>query len=528
MPDDEYRELLQLRETVKEQKILISQLEAKIENLSQAILHGRKNQFGPSSEKTPKEPEPEASIFNEAEVESGNKADEPTEQTVVRKRTPRQPGVREDMIKNLPREIVECVIEGRDSDCPKCGSETVVIGKNVVRTELEFIPAHVKVVDYVQYVRKCTDCGKSDDRPDDVIIKAPVPAPVMKKSLASPSSVAQVIYLKYMNGMPLYRQEHDWEQHGYALSRSTMANWVIRCSQDWLRPLYDLLKSELIKSDIINADETRIQCNKEPGKKASSESFMWLYRTGVHEKRQIVLFEYTRTRAGKHAKLFLDGFGGFLVSDAYAGYELVENITRCLCWSHCRRYYINAIPLDNAKELPGSKGAEGREYCNRLFEIERELQQLSPEERHTKRQELSRKVLDEFWSWVETTSQQPTTNEKLQEALTYSKNQKEYLGNFLLDGRIPCSNNHAENAIRPFAAHRRSWLFADTPKGAESSAIAYSIVETAKSNNLNVYEYLVHIFKNLPNMDFNKNPELLRDFLRWSEKIPERCRLKLD
>jgi hypothetical protein len=286
-----------------------------------------------------------------------------------------------------------------------------------------------------------------------------------------------------------------------------------------------MLKSELVKSKILNVDETRIQCNKEPGKKASSESFMWIYRTGAFEENQIVLFEYTRTRAGKHPKLFLEGFSGFLVSDAYAGYELVKNITRSLCWSHCRRYFINSIPLDNRKELQGSKCAEGREYCDRIFDIERELKYLSPEQRHSKHQELSRKVLDEFWSWVEITSKQPTTNEKLKEAFTYSKNQKEYLENYLLDGRIPCSNNHAENAIRPFAAHRRSWLFADTPKGAESSAIAYSIVETAKSNNLNVYEYLVHIFKSLPNLDFVNNPELLRNFLPWSD-LPDQCRLK--
>jgi transposase len=486
----------------------------------------QKKQFGPSSEKTPHMDE-QLSIFNEAEAESNSKAAEPTPQTIVSyKRTPRQPGVREEMIKDLPKEVIECVLEENDSNCPKCGSALEVIGKNTVRTELEFVPAYVKVKEYMQYVYKCTDCGKSNDRPEDVIIKAAVPTPVMKRSLASPSSVAQVMYQKYMNGMPLYRQEHDWLQHGIALSRSTMANWVIRCANDWLKPLYDLLKSELVKCEIINADETRIQCNHEPGKKASSESFMWVYRSGVYEKHEVVLFEYTRTRAGKHPKLFLEGFEKYLVTDAYVGYEQVENIIRCLCWSHVRRRYIEAIPLDKGKELPGSKGAEGREYCNQLFKIEQELSELSPEDRLLQRQKLSRNVLDEFWHWVEKTSEKVTTNKKLEESLNYSKNQKVYLENFLLDGQIPISNNHAENAIRPFAAHRRSWLFADTPKGAESSAIVYSIVETAKANNLNVYEYLVHIFKNLPNINFKDNPDLLKDYLPWAEKLPDRCRLK--
>ena len=349
MAKDEYQELLELRETVKHQKKTIDKLEYQVENLTQAILHMKKKQFGSSSEKTPQS-EGQISIFNEAEMESNSKAPEPTVQNVSSyKRTPRQPGVREEMIKDIPRETVECVLEGDNASCPECGSTLDVIGKNVVRTEVEYIPASLKVIEYVQHVYKCTDCGKSDEKPDDVIIKAPVPAPVMKRSLASPSSVAQVMYQKYMNGMPLYRQEHDWLQHGIALSRSTMANWVIRCTHDWLKPIYELLKSELVKSEIINADETRIQCNREQGKKASSESFMWLYRTGPYEEHPIVLFEYTRTRAGKHAKLFLEGFKGFLVSDAYAGYEKVEDVIRCLCWSHVRRYYIESIPLDRKR-----------------------------------------------------------------------------------------------------------------------------------------------------------------------------------
>lgn len=165
-----------------------------------------------------------------------------------------------------------------------------------------------------------------------------------------------------MNGMPLYRQEQSWLQRGFKLSRSTMANWVIRCSSEWLKQIYELMKAEIVKCESIHADETRIQCNKETGKKASSESFMWLYRSGVYEQKDIVLFEYTRTRAGKHAQQFLKGFTGKLITDAYAGYDKVENVLRYLCWSHVRRYFIESIPLNNGKEIPGSKGAEGRDF----------------------------------------------------------------------------------------------------------------------------------------------------------------------
>lgn len=156
----------------------------------------------------------------------------------------------------------------------------------------------------MQYVYKCSECGTADSSPD-VIIKAPVPKPIMKRSLASPSTVAEVIYQKYVNGMPLYRQERDWLQRGFNLSRSTMANWIIRSSNEWLKSMYNLMKNNLSKCGIIHADETRIQCNKEEGKKASSQSFMWLYRSGETEDKNVVIFEYTRTRAGKHAKRIL-------------------------------------------------------------------------------------------------------------------------------------------------------------------------------------------------------------------------------
>ena len=525
MSKDEYKELLELRVKVKEQENQINKLNNQVENLTQAILHCNKKMFGSSSEKTPVDGQ--ISFFNEAEKLSDSCAEEPTAENIKvssYKRTPRKPGSKESVIKDLPRETVDCVLDNADSKCPYCAAEMKPIGKNVVRTEVEFIPASVKVIEYVQYVYKCPECGTKDSSPD-VIIKAPIPNPVMKRSLASPSSVAEVIYQKYVNGMPLYRQEHDWLQRGFKLSRATMANWIIRCSHSWLKPIYDLMKIELTKGEIIHADETRIQCNKEPGKKPSSESFMWVYLSGQFESKKIVLFEYTRTRSGEHPKKFLEDFEGYLVSDAFSGYEKVNNIIRCLCWSHVRRYFIESIPLDNKKEIPGSKGAEGRDFCNQLFEAERKLSNLSPEERLDKRQEKIKPILEAFWCWLETLN--PLNNKKLQEAITYSKNQKPYLENFLLDGRIPISNNHAENSIRPFAVGRRGWLFADTPKGAQASAITYSIVETAKLNNLNVFEYLKYLFENLPNINFSEQPDMLEKYLPWSESLPDYCHNKI-
>lgn len=524
MAKNEYEELLELRKRVKEQEQQIVTLNSQVENLTQAILHKNKKLFGASTEKTPIEGQ--ISLFNEAEDLSDSGAVEPTPENIIvstHKRTPRKKGSKEALIKDLPKETIECVLEGEESLCPYCAAEMSPIGKKVVRTEVEFIPPSVRILEYVQYVYKCPECGTADSS-DDVIVKAPVPKPVMKRSLASPSTVAEVIYQKYVNGMPLYRQERNWLQIGFKLSRAAMANWIIRSSSEWLKPIYNLMKQELYNCEIINADETRIQCNKEEGKKPSSQSFMWLYRSGETEDKNIVIFEYTRTRAGEHPQRFLKDFKGFLVTDAYAGYEKVEDIIRCLCWSHVRRYFIESIPLDRGKEIPGSKGAEGRAFCDKLFKIEREINNLSPSERLIERQEKSKPVLEAFWSWLETITN--TNNTKLKEAITYSRNQKIYLENFLLDGRIPISNNNAENAIRPFAVGRRGWLFADTPKGAEASAISYSIVETAKANNLNIFQYLNYLFKSLPNINFTEHPKLLEQYLPWSESLPECCHNK--
>ncbi|MCB8817248.1 IS66 family transposase, partial [Desulfosporosinus sp. SRJS8] len=253
-----------------------------------------------------------------------------------------------------------------------CGSELKVIGKKKVRSEMEYIPAKLVMKDYVQYVYKCVECGKSLDNPYDAIYSAPVPAPVLKHSFASSSIVAWIMYQKYMLSVPLYRQERDFLRMGAALKRDTMANWVIRFAEYWLKPLYDRMHCQLLKCGIIMSDETTWQVNHELGKKASSKSYIWIHRSGSCEGPPVILYEYTRTRSGDHAKKFLEGFRGFHVSDAYAGYEKVEGITRCLCYSHLRRYYLEAIPLDSGKkEISGSGGAVGRAYCDKLFRLER-------------------------------------------------------------------------------------------------------------------------------------------------------------
>lgn len=277
----------------------------------------------------------------------------------------------------------------------------------------------------------------------------------------------------------------------------------------------------------LHMDETRIQVNTEEGKKASSNSWMWVIQSAASEEIKATYFYYSKSRNGDIPRTLLGDFKGYLTTDAYIGYEKVEGVKRNLCWSHCRRYFIDSIPLDGpGKEIPGSKGAEAREYINLLFKLEDEMKDLSYEEKKEKRQVASKAVLDAFWTWVEKTKSMIMTNEKLTTALTYVTNQRRYLETFLEDGRLAISNNLCETHIRPYATARRAWLFADTPKGATANAVLYTLVESAKANNLDVYQYLNYLLTQLPDSGYLCDPEVLDVYLPWSEAVQKECRLK--
>ncbi len=526
-------ELLILRALVKKQQEelaakdeIIAKQNIRIENMVQALLQARKKLFGPSTE-TSKKLDGQLSLFESTQELAKELSNEQKKITVPsHTRKARQPGVRQEMLAGLPQEIEEYIIPD-DAACFKCGGELTIIGKRIVRTEVTYEPAKLKVKQIVQQIAKCTQCGKDgSENPKDHFQKAAVPVPVLPHSIATPSLVAQVMYHKFAMGMPFARQEKDWYRLGLILSRSNMANWINRCSEEWLTPVYERIHAELLFCEVLHMDETRIQCNRENGKKASSDSYMWVIRSAACETIQAVFFHYSTSRKGEIARQLLSGFQGYLTTDAYAAYEKVENIRRNLCWSHCRRYYIDSIPLtSNGKEIPGSKGSEGRAQIDLLFKIESEIKDLPYEEIREKRLERSRPILDVFWSWVDETAAIPTTNEKLTQALTYSKNQKKYLETFLDDGRLPISNNLCEASIKPFAVGRRAWLFADSPKGATANAVLYTLVESARANALNVYEYLNYLLTEIPNCDYLNQPELLEKYLPWSQELPEVCRL---
>lgn len=536
----EHEELLMLRVLAAKQaqeleasKRIIAERDEKIrkqniqiDNMIQALLHARKKLFGPSTEVT--QADGQLSLF-ESVQELAEQLNLSKEKITVKPytRTARKPGVRKEMLAGFPQEVEEYVLPAEEK-CSVCGGEMKVTGKKVVRTEVEFQPAKLIVKQIIQQVTKCVNCG-TEDSPNEKchFQKAAVPVPPLAYSISTPSLIAQVMYQKFALGLPLSRQEKDWYCLGLVLSRSNMANWVIRCSEEWFESVYWRIHEKLLECDLIHMDETRIQCNKEEGKLPSSESFMWVMRSAASEDIQAAFFFYSRSRGGENARKLLKDFNGYLITDAYAGYDTVPDIKRALCWSHARRYLIESIPLDSkGKEIPGSKDAEGREYINLLFKVEGEIKNLPYEEKKQKRQDASKPILDAFWTWVEKTSAMYTTNEKLTQALGYCQNQRKYLETFLEDGRIPLSNNYCEANIKPFATARRAWLFADTPKGAFANGVLYTLVESAKANDLDVYEYLKHLLTERPNNHHLEKPSVIDRLLPWSKELPEQCRMK--
>ena len=497
----------------------IKNLQSQVNNLTEMVMLLRKEKFGPSSEKTPKQVEGQLSLFNEVEVEADASVPEPISKEVKGYARKNPKTKREEIIKDLPVREILCETAKEEQYCDHCNSPLRPIGKEVVREELEYIPAKLQIVRYVRMSYECPRC-KHTEYP--FIKKAQTPTSLMNHSLASPSSVANVMYQKYVNSVPLYRQEKEWERMGLSLSRATMANWIIRCSQDYLMPVVEHLQKKLLERNIVHCDETPVQVLKEEGKKPQTKSYMWLYRTGDDGKPPVILYDYQPSRNGDHAVVFLKDFKGFVHSDGYSGYNKLTGITRCGCWAHLRRKFIEAIPKKTGTNEPLTNAEIGRDYCNQLFEIERDLKHLSPEDRRLKRLELEKPILEAFWCWLENLN--VLNGSALGKAVTYAKNQRKYMENYLLDGRCSISNNAAENAIRPFTVGRKNWLFADTPKGASASAAVYSIIETAKANGLNVYTYLEYLLLYMPDTDWCNYPEELDMLMPWSEDVQAECK----
>jgi len=458
----------------------------------------RHRQYGAFSEKSEYN---QLSIFNETEAVADKSVAEPDLEEVKAYRRKKSRSPAERLPPDLPVEVIEHTLPEADQICANCGGHLHVMGRDS-REELKLIPAKAIIIRHVRHVYSCRGCEKEAGQVS--IVKADIPRPVIKGSIASPEAVAHIASQKFVMGIPLYRQEQEWARSGILLTRQTMSNWLIKATMEWLRPIYDKLHELLNAEEVAHADETTLQVLREPGKAAQSKSYMWLYRTSGDSKRQIVLYDYQPSRSGKHPAAFLKDFKGYLHTDGYEAYHssLPDCITVIGCWSHCRRKFDEALKIIPEKSRSGTETLRGKQYCDRLFALEREYASLPTDDNSKARYEArikhSKPLMDEFFAWIEDSGILPKT--PLGKAVKYAHDQRQWLERVLLDGRLELSNNRAERSIKPFVIGRKNWLFCNTPGGATASAILYSIIETAKENGLNPFDYLTTVFRQAPNL----------------------------
>ena len=474
----------------------ITALSRQVDWLTQQLRLTRGQRFGASSEQTQALTE-QLCLFNEAEALADEKAAEPDLEQITYKRR-KQAGKREMDLSRLP---TEQVVHVEERICPECGGPLHQCGQSVLRRELVYVPAQYKVVEHVQAAYSCRHCeGTNDHVP---MKKSEVPAPLLPGSgIVTPGLLAHILHSKYVLALPLYRQEQELARLDVPISRQTMANWIIAAHERWFSDFVQVLRQELLSNEILHADETSLMVLREPGRKASQKSYVWVYDTSRDAKHPVALYDYQPSRAEVCASRFLEGFSGYLHTDGYDAYhcKLPPEITVVGCWTHMRRKFtdtLKSLPKELRERSPAQVGLD---YCDKLFHLESGFteQELSSRERYQARLEQSRPLAETFFAWAAAEYEKnPVPKSMFGAALTYAVNQKSWLVNVFLDGRLELSNNRAERAVRPFAVVRKNRLFSNTPKGADASAAVYSIVETAKANGLRPYLYLKFLLERL-------------------------------
>ena len=485
----------------------------------------KRHRFGRSSEKHEAEDqisfmEVDGKIvfFNESEAVAAEESTEEPE-GVSRTRPKKKQGKREEDLDGIPVVVVEHSMTDEELE-DKFGKEGWKQLPDEVYRRYSFTPAKIEVEEHHVKVY----AGKETEE----VIKAPHPQTLLRGSLVSPSLEAAVMNAKYVNAVPLYRQEQEFERYGLHISRQNMANWTIQCADRYLAVLYDYLHEKLYGYHVLQADETPVLVNKD-GRPAGSKSYMWVYRTGrMYTECQIVLYEYQRTRNASHPREFLKDFSGICVTDGYQVYHTIEEEREDLkiagCWSHARRRFDEAV-----KALPKAKQKDSRAYLaltmiQAIYREEKLLKDLPAEERMIRRQLSVKPLVEAYFIWVRENLPKVPQKSKTWEGFNYSLNQEKYLKVFLDDGEVPMDNNAAEQSIRGFCIGKKNWVMIDTIAGAKSSAIIYSIAETAKANNLKPYDYFEYLLTEIPKHLDDTDRSFLDDLLPWSPSLPENCR----
>ena len=485
---------LTLRMLDDEHALALRELEDKLEQLKEQLRLMVTRHFGRSAEAA----SGQGQLFNEAEAsavadvaESENQAPPAASSDVSR--TCRRGG-RRPLPAHLPRVEIVHELVASERKCPEDGSALTEIGEEVSE-QLEFIPATLRVIRHHRKKYACPQC-------ESTVRRAPLPPSLVPKSQASPSLLAQIAIGKYQDGLPLHRQEAILARHGIELSRTTLANWLLTVGER-LTPLMAALRRDLLNAAVVHSDETTLQVLKEPGRRAEQRSYIWLNVTGTGPP--IVLYHYAPSRSQAVVTELLGDYRGTLVTDGYAAYDAIA-ARHAGCWAHARRKFRDALQAQTTGRT--GKAQVGFNYIQKLFALEHAWGELDADERCARRQREAAPLLAHSKDWLDAALLDVAPQSLTGKALAYLTSQWSKLTVFLDDGEVPIHNNLAENKIRPFVIGRKNWLFADTVAGAHTSAALYSLIETAKANDLEPLLYLHWLFATLPTVAANDNSAL--------------------
>ena len=506
----------------------LRELNQKMQVLMEQMVLANKNRFGRSSEKFEienqicfKEVDGNIVFFNEAEAVCNLDAEEPEDLEIKPTRKPKTAGKKADDMAGLPVNIINHYLSEEEL-IAEFGENGWKQLPDAVSKRYHFIPAKVEVDEH--------HVGVYVSKTDGHIVKAPHPKALLHGSAVSPSLAAAVMNGKYVNAVPLYRLEQEFTCYGLAITRQNMANWMIRLGEEYLAVLYDYMHEKLYDYHVIQADETPVLVNHD-GRPAGSKSYMWVYRSGhLYPDKQIVLYDYHKTRNSSHPKEFLKDYSGICVTDGYQVYHKLEKEQEDLriagCWVHARRRFdeaMNVLPKEQQKK---SDAYLVMKQIQAIYREEGKLKDLSVAERLEQRQLVVKPLVDALFVYLKKQNPTVPATGQLRKAYTYILNQEKYLRVFLEDGEVPIDNNASERAIRGFCIGKKNWQMIDSINGAKSSAIIYSIAETAKANNLKPYDYFEYILNEIPKHMDDSDRSFLENLLPWSDKLPEGIRKK--
>lgn len=492
-------------------KGIIAKLSARVVALEEYLALEKIKKYSARSEKCPDQHE----LFNEAELaevaedilterqqEEANVA--PASDTQKNK-----PG-RKPLPAELPRIRIEHDLPEAAKRCA-CGCERTLIGEETSE-QLDIIPAKVRVLVHVRKKYACKQCESG-------ITTAPLPPQPIPKSNVSPGLLAHIAVSKYQDALPLYRQEAVLNRVGVEIPRNTLAQWMIKAGR-LLQPILNLLEEQLLAYPVMHCDETTVQILKEPDKRATSKSYMWV-RVGGPPTQPIRLFHYADSRGGAVASNLLEGYQGYLQTDDYAGYNAVaagSAITQLGCWAHARRKFVEAQRATGDKSRKAGKAEMAISLIGKLYAIEKNIKELKPEVKYQVRQQEAVPQLQKIRAWLDNSLHSTLPKGLLGKALSYLDKNWSKLIVYTQDGRLSIDNNVAENAIRPFVIGRKNWLFSASVPGAQASANLYGLIETAKANRQEPYAYLRHVFTELPKA---ANIEQIEALLPWNVNLQD-------